>query len=154
VKSAVFVLLALVTGTAAVLTVSTPAMAEKECRPFVMCYEAGERHAKPDVPADIMKRITDVIHNMGVDKKVTENASLCKDLDMDNLDQIELNTSLEEEFGRLIKSEDFDKFKTVGDIARYFRTGIIPSGTASECPDYQLKFQNKTVVTKRRAGSP
>ena len=51
--------------------------------------------------------------------KITLDAKLKEDLELDSLDSVELIMSAEEEFGIEIPDEDVMNFKTVNDIVNY-----------------------------------
>ena len=53
------------------------------------------------------------------DSKITLDAKLKEDLELDSLDSVELIMSAEEEFGIEIPDEDVMNFKTVNDIVNY-----------------------------------
>lgn len=53
------------------------------------------------------------------EEKVTLDAKLKDDLNLDSLDSVELIMSAEEEFGIEIPDEDVMNFKTVNDIVNY-----------------------------------
>lgn len=52
-------------------------------------------------------------------EKITLDAKLKDDLNLDSLDSVELIMSAEEEFGIEIPDEDVMNFKTVNDIVNY-----------------------------------
>ena len=57
---------------------------------------------------------------MAIDEsKITLDAKLKEDLELDSLDSVELIMSAEEEFGIEIPDEDVMNFKTVNDIVNY-----------------------------------
>lgn len=51
--------------------------------------------------------------------KITNESDFVKDLKADSVDLVSLSFSLEAETGREIAEEDFEKFKTVGDVINY-----------------------------------
>ena len=53
------------------------------------------------------------------EEKITLDAKLKDDLNLDSLDSVELIMSAEEEFGIEIPDEDVMNFKTVNDIVNY-----------------------------------
>lgn len=53
------------------------------------------------------------------EEKVTMEASLADDLQVDSLDAVELNMAIEEAFGTSIPDEELPNMKTVGDIFNY-----------------------------------
>lgn len=66
-----------------------------------------------------------IVEQLGVDKDdVTPSAKLVEDLNADSLDLTELNMTFEERLGREIPTEEAEKFKTVGDIIRYFELNV------------------------------
>lgn len=67
---------------------------------------------------DQIKKI--LIETMDIEKeKITLDAKLKDDLNLDSLDSVELIMSAEEEFGIEIPDEDVMNFKTVNDIVNY-----------------------------------
>ncbi len=52
-------------------------------------------------------------------EKVTPEAKLAEDLDIDSLAAVELAMALEENCGVTIPDEELTKFETVGDIVNY-----------------------------------
>ena len=53
------------------------------------------------------------------EEKITLDAKLKDDLNLDSLDSVELIMSAEEEFGIEIPDEDVMNFKTVNDVVNY-----------------------------------
>lgn len=67
---------------------------------------------------DQIKKI--LVETMDIEEeKVTLDAKLKDDLNLDSLDSVELIMSAEEEFGIGIPDEDVMNFKTVNDIVNY-----------------------------------
>ena len=67
---------------------------------------------------DQIKKI--LVETMDIEEeKVTLDAKLKDDLNLDSLDSVELIMSTEEEFGIEIPDEDVMNFKTVNDIVNY-----------------------------------
>ena len=67
---------------------------------------------------DQIKKI--LVETMDIDEsKITLDAKLKEDLELDSLDSVELIMSAEEEFGIEIPDEDVMNFKTVNDIVNY-----------------------------------
>ena len=67
---------------------------------------------------DQIKKI--LVETMDIEEeKVTLDAKLKDDLNLDSLDSVELIMSAEEEFGIEIPDEDVMNFKTVHDIVNY-----------------------------------
>lgn len=67
---------------------------------------------------DQIKKI--LIETMDIEEeKITLDAKLKDDLNLDSLDSVELIMSAEEEFGIEIPDEDVINFKTVNDIVNY-----------------------------------
>lgn len=67
-----------------------------------------------------------VIDQLGVEDNVeiTEVTSLIGDLEADSLDAVEVVMALEDEFDIEIPDEDAEKFKNLGDIAKYINSKI------------------------------
>ena len=68
-----------------------------------------------------MIKIKEILKDtMDIDEsKITLDAKLKEDLELDSLDSVELIMSAEEEFGIEIPDEDVMNFKTVNDIVNY-----------------------------------
>ena len=67
---------------------------------------------------DQIKKI--LVETMDIEEeKITLDAKLKDDLNLDSLDSVELIMSAEEEFGIEIHDEDVINFKTVNDIVNY-----------------------------------
>ena len=70
------------------------------------------------VDEDQIKKI--LVETMDIEEeKITLDAKLKDDLNLDSLDSVELIMSAEEEFGIEIPDEDVMNFKTVNDIVNY-----------------------------------
>lgn len=71
----------------------------------------------------MLEKMQDMIaEQLGVSKEeVTENASFKDDLGADSLDLFELVSSLEDEYGVEIPTEDLEKMRTVGDVMNYLK---------------------------------
>lgn len=69
----------------------------------------------------VLDQIKEILKDtMDIDEsKITLDAKLKEDLELDSLDSVELIMSAEEEFGIEIPDEDVMKFKTVNDIVNY-----------------------------------
>ena len=69
----------------------------------------------------VLDQIKEVLKDtMDIDEsKITLDAKLKEDLELDSLDSVELIMSAEEEFGIEIPDEDVMNFKTVNDIVNY-----------------------------------
>ena len=69
----------------------------------------------------VLDQIKEILKDtMDVDEsKITLDAKLKEDLELDSLDSVELIMSAEEEFGIEIPDEDVMNFKTVNDIVNY-----------------------------------
>lgn len=58
-----------------------------------------------------------LVKEAGVDRdRITPDATLVDDLDLDSLDVVELVMDLEDEFGIEISDEDSERVETVGDL--------------------------------------
>lgn len=67
---------------------------------------------------DQIKKI--LVETMDIEEeRITLDAKLKDDLNLDSLDSVELIMSAEEEFGIEIPDEDVMNFKTVNDIVNY-----------------------------------
>lgn len=69
----------------------------------------------------VLDQIKEILKDtMDIDEsKITLDAKLKEDLELDSLDSVELIMSAEEEFGIEIPDEDVMNFKTVNDIINY-----------------------------------
>ena len=69
----------------------------------------------------VLYQIKEILKDtMDIDEsKITLDAKLKEDLELDSLDSVELIMSAEEEFGIEIPDEDVMNFKTVNDIVNY-----------------------------------
>lgn len=69
----------------------------------------------------VLDQIKEILKDtMDIDEsKITLDAKLKEDLELDSLDSVELIMSAEEEFGVEIPDEDVMNFKTVNDIVNY-----------------------------------
>ena len=69
----------------------------------------------------VLDQIKEILEDtMDIDEsKITLDAKLKEDLELDSLDSVELIMSAEEEFGIEIPDEDVMNFKTVNDIVNY-----------------------------------
>ena len=69
----------------------------------------------------VLDQIKEILKDtMDIDEsKITLDAKLKEDLELDSLDSVELIMSAEEEFGIEIHDEDVMNFKTVNDIVNY-----------------------------------
>ena len=69
----------------------------------------------------VLDQIKEILKDtMDIDEsKITLDAKLKEDLELDSLDSVELIMSAEEEFGIEIPDEDVMNLKTVNDIVNY-----------------------------------
>lgn len=69
----------------------------------------------------VLDQIKEILKDtMDIDEsKITLDAKLKENLELDSLDSVELIMSAEEEFGIEIPDEDVMNFKTVNDIVTY-----------------------------------
>ncbi len=69
----------------------------------------------------VLDQIKEILKDtMDIDEsKITLDAKLKEDLELDSLDSVELIMSAEEEFGIEIPDEEVMNFKTVNDIVNY-----------------------------------
>lgn len=69
----------------------------------------------------VLDQIKEILKDtMDIDEsKITLDAKLKDDLELDSLDSVELIMSAEDEFGIEIPDEDVMNFKTVNDIVNY-----------------------------------
>ncbi|MBB6217810.1 acyl carrier protein [Anaerosolibacter carboniphilus] len=70
----------------------------------------------------VFDKVVEIIaEQLGLDstEDITLETSLMKDLEADSLDAVEIIMALEDEFSVEIPDEDAEKFKNIGDIAKY-----------------------------------
>ena len=62
-----------------------------------------------------------IIEQLGLeaDVEIKETSSLMEDLEADSLDAVEIIMALEDEFDIEIPDEEAEKFKNIGDIAKF-----------------------------------
>jgi acyl carrier protein len=72
-----------------------------------------------DIKIKIKKIVAD---HLGIEEKVTEEASFIDDLGADSLDTVELVMAFEEEFGSEISDSDAEKILTVGDAIKFIES--------------------------------
>ncbi|PLZ04287.1 acyl carrier protein [Burkholderia sp. WAC0059] len=67
---------------------------------------------------EILERIRAIFHeNFAIEPaRVTPEANLFEDLDLDSIDAVDLAIKLQEMTGRRIKPEEFKSVRTVGDV--------------------------------------
>ena len=84
-----------------------------------ICYNSCIQ--KEEIKADDESGKNETLKDtMDIDEsKITLDAKLKEDLELDSLDSVELIMSAEEEFGIEIPDEDVMNFKTVNDIVNY-----------------------------------
>ena len=51
--------------------------------------------------------------------KVTMDSDIMEDFEADSLDVVDLEMSIEDEFGLVVPDDQFENFRTVGDVVRY-----------------------------------
>jgi acyl carrier protein len=75
---------------------------------------------------DILARLKDVLHEtFEIDPaKVTPEAHLFSDLELDSIDAIDLAIQVQDMTGARIKPEDFKSVRTVGDVVATVRALI------------------------------
>ena len=81
----------------------------------------GDKFGMIEIQGDKRDQIKKIlVETMDIEEeKVTLDAKLKDDLNLDSLDSVELIMSAEEEFGIEIPDEDVMNFKTVNDIVNY-----------------------------------
>ena len=72
-----------------------------------------------DIKGKIKKIVAD---HLGIEEKVTEEASFIDDLGADSLDTVELVMAFEEEFGSEISDSEAEKILTVGDAIKFIES--------------------------------
>ncbi|GAB6189286.1 acyl carrier protein [Marinitoga arctica] len=67
---------------------------------------------------ELFEKVVEIMsESLSVEKeKITENASLTDDLDLDSLELVDLTMDFENELGISIDDSELEKIKTVGDI--------------------------------------
>lgn len=73
---------------------------------------------------DILLRLRDVLHTTFEiePSRVTADAHLFTDLELDSIDAVDLAIQVQEMTGMRIKPEDFKNVRTVGDVIATIRT--------------------------------
>ena len=74
----------------------------------------------------MFEKVRDIIvNNLSCDaERVTMDADLVGDLELDSLDAVDLNAALDEELGFCMSDEELKEIKTVGDIVRYLEAHV------------------------------
>lgn len=74
----------------------------------------------------MFEKVRDIIvNNLSCDaERVTMDADLVEDLELDSLDAVDLNAALDEELGFCMSDEELKEIKTVGDIVRYLEAHV------------------------------
>ncbi|MFI4967119.1 MAG: acyl carrier protein [Gammaproteobacteria bacterium] len=70
------------------------------------------------LPQDVFKNLKDtLVEQFDIDPaKVTPQARLAEDLDLDSIDAVDMIIKLQEMTGRKVSPEDFKSVRTVGDV--------------------------------------
>ena len=68
--------------------------------------------------SDLFEKLKSHLHAMFEipEDKITPNAKLKEDLDLDSIDAVDLMVKLQEITGRKLKAEEFKTVRTVGDV--------------------------------------
>ena len=75
----------------------------------------------------VFEKVVKIIgEQLGLDDltAVTPATSLMGDLEADSLDAVEIIMAIEDEFGVEIPDDEAEKFKNIGDIAKYVETKL------------------------------
>ncbi len=75
----------------------------------------------------LFDKIVEIIaEQLGIEgvEDITTETSLMKDLEADSLDAVEIIMALEDEFNIEISDEEAEKFKNIGNIAKYIEENI------------------------------
>ncbi len=67
---------------------------------------------------EILEKLSDILENLfEIDReRITLNANLYEDLDIDSIDAIDLVIELKKWVGKKVDPEEFKKVRTVGDV--------------------------------------
>ncbi|NUU98678.1 MULTISPECIES: acyl carrier protein [unclassified Marinitoga] len=67
---------------------------------------------------ELFEKVVDIMaESLSIEKeKITEDANLTDDLDLDSLELVDLTMDFENELGISIEDSELEKIKTVGDI--------------------------------------
>lgn len=70
------------------------------------------------LPQDVYKALKDtLVEQFDIDPaKITPEAKLAEDLDLDSIDAVDMIIKLQEMTGRKVSPEDFKSVRTVGDV--------------------------------------
>lgn len=70
------------------------------------------------LPQDVFKTLKDtLVEQFDIDPaKITPEARLAEDLDLDSIDAVDMIIKLQEMTGRKVSPEDFKSVRTVGDV--------------------------------------
>ena len=70
------------------------------------------------LPQDVFKTLKDtLVEQFDIDPaKITPQARLAEDLDLDSIDAVDMIIKLQEMTGRKVSPEDFKSVRTVGDV--------------------------------------
>ncbi|HEY4127582.1 MAG TPA: acyl carrier protein [Gammaproteobacteria bacterium] len=70
------------------------------------------------LPQDVFKSLKDtLVEQFDIDPaKITPEARLAEDLDLDSIDAVDMIIKLQEMTGRKVSPEDFKSVRTVGDV--------------------------------------
>ena len=70
------------------------------------------------LPQDVFKALKDtLVEQFGIDPaKITPQARLYEDLDLDSIDAVDMIIKLQEMTGRKVSPEDFKSVRTVADV--------------------------------------
>jgi acyl carrier protein len=66
---------------------------------------------------DRVKRVVNIHLDAG--DRITPESTF-SDLSADDLDKLEITMALEEEFGTEVPDEEIDRWRTIGDVVRFF----------------------------------
>ncbi|HEX2667155.1 MAG TPA: acyl carrier protein [Gammaproteobacteria bacterium] len=81
------------------------------------------------LPQDVFKTLKDtLVEQFDLDPaKITPEARLYEDLDLDSIDAVDMVIKLQEMTGRKVSPEDFKGVRTVADVQRIIEQMLVPS---------------------------
>lgn len=89
----------------------------------------GEENGMTDRNQEVLTAVQDHLAARGIERaKITSEAHLLRDLDLDSLDTVELTVGIEERFAIEIPDEELEDVETIDDIVALISTKVsVPS---------------------------
>ena len=89
----------------------------------LLFYLLRKNQTKDQNVEDISSKVKKIVaDHLGIDDKVTDEASFIDDLGADSLDTVELLMAFEEEFGSEISDSEAEKILTVGVAIKFIES--------------------------------